>query len=102
MMSNVIEITDFKHKKLAEARSEFDFFMKRAEEFTREGRYKFAGEMLERAKRCRDRINRYRDSLLQEARRDEQLRSCADSEPQIIYDITCTFTPPHNAPAQTD
>jgi hypothetical protein len=59
-MADILDIDDFKKRKLAKAEADWDQYMRRAEEFQRAGKTKFAEEMMTKAKAARVIIDKLR------------------------------------------
>jgi hypothetical protein len=59
-MGEVVEIEEFKKRRLSKAEADFARYLDRADAFQREGKDKFAREMLDKAKEVRKIIDRLR------------------------------------------
>ena len=59
-MADIIDIAGFKKRRLAKFEAEWDQYMVRAEQFKKDGKQKFADEMLAKAKVVRQEITKLR------------------------------------------
>lgn len=59
-MADIVDFGDFKKRKLGDAVAEWEQYMSRAEQFQREGKDKFAAQMLDKAKEVRKVIDKLR------------------------------------------
>ena len=59
-MAEIVDIDVFKKRKLVKIEAEWNQYMTRAEQFQKEGKLKFAGEMLAKAKALRVEIDKLR------------------------------------------
>lgn len=59
-MGDVVYVEDFKAAKVKRLEAEWDTYMSRAEAFQKEGKHKFASEMLAKAKDIRTRLDKLR------------------------------------------
>ncbi len=59
-MAEIVDIAGFKKRKLAKTEAEWDQCMSRAEQFQKEGKLKFAEEMLAKAKVLRKELDKLR------------------------------------------
>lgn len=63
-MADIVDIDDFKQRRLAKAEADWLDYMTRAEEFQNAGKTKFAAEMLEKAKAARKIIDKLRGPMV--------------------------------------
>ena len=59
-MAEIVDITGFKKRKLAKVEAEWDQCMTRAEQLQKDGKHKFAEEMLAKAKVLRKELDKLR------------------------------------------
>ena len=59
-MAEIVDISGFKKRKLAKTEAEWDQCIARAEQFQKEGKFKFAKEMLAKAKVLRKELDKLR------------------------------------------
>jgi phage shock protein A len=59
-MADIVDIAEFKAKKLEQAELEFNMYMTKADELKRAGKHKFADELLAKAKEVRKTLDKLR------------------------------------------